>query len=509
MRRPRRILALSAALVALAVVGCGGEDDDASGPLDEALSYMPAKAPFAVAIDTDLEGDQIEAVDSLLAKFPLGVESVEEALAQELAGGEENVDFEKDVKPLLGNPFVVGATDVASFTDDAEDDDFVAAIQVKDTDALDSLIDKTGPTEQGEQSGATVYEDDGTVFAVKDDMVIFAGSEELLAESLEHAEGDEHLDAETFEQGLDGLPESGLARVYADIGAIIASDPDTRDARKVPWVSALETLGLTASAADDGVEVEFNLRTDGEDLSDADLPIAPGDESPGVIEREGEIGFGIRDLAQIVSFGEAAAQSIDPGGYGDYEQAKKTLEEQLEVSIDDDLIGQLTGDLSATVAVDGKFGVRSELRDPAAFEDTLSKLADVLPSFAEGAGFGTVALERPRGGNDFYALAQADGDAVVFGVIDGSFVLANDAVRAGQLVAEQPASVPDAQGAVTMRADAQALANALLEQLGPALGLGGVEGFGARLFTGPLEDLTGSMQSSTDGLRGRISLAVD
>ena len=177
MRRPRRILALSAALVALAVVGCGGEDDDASGPLDEALSYMPAKAPFAVAIDTDLEGDQIEAVDSLLAKFPLGVESVEEALAQELAGGEENVDFEKDVKPLLGNPFVVGATDVASFTDDAEDDDFVAAIQVKDTDALDSLIDKTGPTEQGEQSGATVYEDDGTVFAVKDDMVIFAGSE--------------------------------------------------------------------------------------------------------------------------------------------------------------------------------------------------------------------------------------------------------------------------------------------------------------------------------------------
>jgi len=97
VRRPRRILALSAALVALAVVGCGGEDDDASGPLDEALSYMPAKAPFAVAIDTDLEGDQIEAVDALLAKFPLGVESVEEALAQELAGGEENVDFEKDV----------------------------------------------------------------------------------------------------------------------------------------------------------------------------------------------------------------------------------------------------------------------------------------------------------------------------------------------------------------------------------------------------------------------------
>ncbi|HZN89297.1 MAG TPA: DUF3352 domain-containing protein [Thermoleophilaceae bacterium] len=508
MRRPRRILALCAALVALALAGCGGGDDDAPGPLDEALSYLPEKAPFAVAIDTDLEGDQVEAVDSLLGKFPLGVDSVEGALEEELAGGEQNVDFEKDVKPLLGNPFVVGATNVASFTDDTEDDDFVAATQVKDTDALDALIDKTGPTEQGEESGATVYEDDGTLFAVKDDMVIFAGSERLLTTALERAGGDEHLDADTFEQGLDGLPGSALARVYADIGAIIASDPDTRDARKVPWVSALETLGLTASAADDGVEMQFNLRTNGEDLSDADLPIAAGDESPGVIERDGEIGFGIRDLAQVVSFGEAAAQAVDPGGFGEYEQAKKTLEDQLGVSVDDDLFGQFSGDLSATVAVDGQLGVRSKLRDPAAFEETLSKLADVLPSFAEGAGFGTVALKRPSGGNDFYALAQADGDAVVFGVIDGSFVLANDAARAGQLVAEQPASVPDAQGAVTMRADAQALAGALLEQLGPALGLGGVEAFGARLFTGPLEDLTGSVQSSTDGLRGRISLAI-
>ncbi len=144
-------------------------------------------------------------------------------------------------------------------------------------------------------------------------MVIFAGSERLLTAALERAGGDEHLDADTFEQGLDGLPGSALARVYADIGAIVASDPDTRDARKVPWVSALETLGLTASAADDGVEIQFNLRTNGEDLSDADLPIAAGDESPGVIEREGEIGFGIRDLAQVVTLRRGGRAGRRPG----------------------------------------------------------------------------------------------------------------------------------------------------------------------------------------------------
>ena len=37
-------------------------------------------------------------------------------------------------------------------------------------------------------------------------------------------------------------------------------------------------------AKDDGIDVDFRLRTEG-DLSDADLPIAPGDEAPDVIKR--------------------------------------------------------------------------------------------------------------------------------------------------------------------------------------------------------------------------------
>ena len=495
-------------LACAVTAGCGGGEDESSGPLDAALAYLPAETPFAVAIDTDLDGDQYKAVDELLGKFPLGIESVEDALADQLSGGEQDLDFREDVKPLLGNPFVIGATDAATFTDSSPDADFVAAIQVADKGALDSLIDKTEPSERGEQSGATVYEDDGTVFAVEDDVVVFAGSDRLLNQALERADGDDRLDEEAFEEGLDGLPESALARLYADVGALIASDPDTRVARRIPWVAALRTLGATVVAESDRVDLEFNLRTEGEDLSDEELPIAAGDSAPGVIEQDGEIGFGIRDLAQIVEFSEAAGQAVNPSGYGDYLRGKKTLDRQLGISIDEDLIGQLDGDLSASVAVDGKFGLRSELRDPRAFEETLAKLADVLPAFAEGAGFGELAIEKPKGGNDFYTLAQADGDSVVFGVIGGVFVLANDAERAGELATKEPTPVPDAQGALTMSADAEALANATLEQFGPQLGLGGLEGFGALLFTGPLEQLTGWVLSSTDGLRGRASLSV-
>ena len=229
----------------MALAACGG-DDEQTGPLGSALSYLPKETPFAVAIDTNLDGDQYKAVDSILAKFPIDAPSLKNLLRDELTGEGSNVDFEEDVEPILGNPFVVGATDVTSFLDSGETQDFVAAIKAKDQDALDNLIEKTDPREVGEVAGATKYEDGGTFFAVKDDMVIFAGSSELLDQALERADGDDHLDEETFNAGLEGLPGDAAARVYADLQALIGSSPGGEEARKVEWVGALRTLGLTA-----------------------------------------------------------------------------------------------------------------------------------------------------------------------------------------------------------------------------------------------------------------------
>jgi hypothetical protein len=179
------------------------------------------------------------------------------------------------------------------------------------------------------------------------------------------------------------------------------------------------------------------------------------------------------------------------------------------VSLDDDLVGQLTGNVASTISIDGKFGVRAELKDPRAFERTLAKVANVLPSFAEGAGFGTVGLSKPSRGEDFYALAQPDGDAVVFGVVDDVLVVANDPNRAGQLAGAQPSAVPGAKGSVAVSANAQEIVNALLGEFGPALGLGDLGGLGGALFTRPLGDLTGFMSASSDELRGKFTLAID
>ncbi|HZC12921.1 MAG TPA: DUF3352 domain-containing protein, partial [Thermoleophilaceae bacterium] len=234
MRRLLSTIALLACLAPAALVACGGEEGSATG-LDAGLAYLPEEAPFAIAIDTDLDGEQYDAIDSILAKFPLEVTSVKELLREQLAGDGSGVDFERDLEPILGNRFVMGAID-GSFIHSSTTSDFVAAIEASDMGALEDLIQKTGAKETGEVAGATKYEDDGSVFAVEDDVVVFAGSDELLDQALERADGDDHLDSDTFDEALEGLPESAAARLYADLEALIAADPGTQNARMVEWV---------------------------------------------------------------------------------------------------------------------------------------------------------------------------------------------------------------------------------------------------------------------------------
>jgi hypothetical protein len=499
----RRFVSAIVAAGLLAMAGCGGGSDSGSA-LDSTLAFLPKDTTFAVAIDTNVDGDQYKALAKLLNRFPFG-NQVRDNLLGQLEQSSGGISFNDDVKPVLGNPLVVGAVDPQALSGNSNA--FIVALKAKDKGKLEHLIDKTKPRKAGEASGATLYRDNDTSLAVKDDMVVLANDEALLKQALERADGDDHFGEDAFDEGLNGLPDNALARVYTDVEALLKNDPGSADARRIRWIAALRELGLTVNARDDGLDVDFRVRTEG-DLSDEDLPIASGDEAPPVIRRPGEIGLGIRDLAHVVHFGENAGQSVDPSGFGDYEQAKKTIDKQLGVSLDDDLIAQLTGNVSATVALDGGFGVRADLKDPKEFERTLTKIANVLPSFARGAGFGPVSLTKPRGERGFYSLKRADGSEVDFGVAGDVLVVASDARRAAQLASEQPVDVPGASGSVTMSADAEQLVNNLLKQFGAAFGLNDLGALGTGLFTRPLGDLNGHLSASPDELRGKFSLAV-
>jgi hypothetical protein len=498
----RRLALIAAILVCTALAaGCDG-DESSGGALESSLAYVPPNTPFAVAFDTDVEDDQYRALDDILGRFPSG-DNIGRMLQEEIERSAEGVSYEDDVRPLLGNPFVVSATDPASFVSDSEEEeDFVAAIQVADTDALDGLIEKTGAREDGEVSGATVYQDDGTVFAVEDDMVVLGASRELLETSLERADGDDHLDVDTFERSLEGLPQAALARIYVDLQALIEQEPGGRRAREVEWVGALRTLGITATAADDAIDVDFNLRTESEDLTDEDLPLAAGDEAAQVVRIPGQVGVGLREPSQFVSFFETVFQTLDPQGFGDYETGKRAIAQRFDIDVDDDVFGQLTGDLSVSVAVDGSFGARAEVNDPDAFAETVDRLAEALPQL--GAGLGVTDVAR-RG--SVYEARLADGGRFFFGVRNDVFVAGSGPARAVAMSSQQPEDVSGASGSLVVSADAEQVALQVLRRIAPDLGLGGI--FGAGLLTRPLDELSGSVATSTDGMRGKFSLTLD
>lgn len=497
------IFAALACAVGLAIAGCGGGGgDDAASPLDNALGYVGKDAPFAVSVDTEVRGDQYDAIGQIVGKFPFG-----DSLKDSVRGAveEEGGDF-REIEPLLGNEFVVGATSARAFVSDSDSEDFVGAVQTESADKLQEVVKREKAKEDGEKNGATIYrDDDGDAFATKDDVLIVAGSRRLLENALAQREADDRLTEEDFDKGTEGLPKDGLVRVYGNLQRILRADPDTANARKVKWVNALRTFGASVSFQRDEAKVDFRLTTAGGELTKEDLPFASGSKTPSLIDRAGAIAGGLTDPTQIVEFAERAGAAVDPSGFSDYERGKRAIEQRLDIDIENDLLNQLEGDVAVTFAENGRYGVRAELRDPEAFDRTLAKLGRVLPDLGRGIAGEPLGYAKPKRGGDFYALATADGDSIVYGVVDGVFVLANQARLAAQLSKASTKAVSGARGTVVVNANAELLARQVLGQFEEELG----SGLAGALVTGPLGALTGSMAATEDGVTGSFRLTFD
>lgn len=509
---PRALASLLAvAAVAVPVAGCGSaKKEAAASPLDNALGYVPADSPLVLSFETDPDGAQFRAAKKIVKKFPFAGQ-LEQQLQTRLKS--QSANYDRDLKPLLGNEFVVGATSVKSIAADNAKKDFVGAIQAKDGKKLEAAVEKEKAKQDGEKDGAKIYKGkDGNAFAIKDDVLIVAGTRALLDEALANRGSDDRFTEGDLDKGTEGLPKDSAFRLFTDLQKVIAADPDTADARKVKWVKALRGFGLSASVVDDKVDVDFNLATDPNGLTEADLPIASGDQSPGVVKRAGQIGFGLRDLGQLVKFGESAAQAVDPAQFGSYETAKKTIERRLKLDVQKDVFDQLDGDASISVSPrGGKASVKAEVKDPAAFKATLAKVTNVLPAIIGNSSGATPKIRRSRG---IYSASTSKGK-IAYGLVGDSFVFSDTAAAARRIASASPEKVPGAEGSVAIQADAEQLVTRALGRFSrsgrarqdPGLGLGAA--LGGALFAGPLDDLTGSVKADREGITGKLSLSFD
>ena len=88
MRKLATLTAVALAAAAIAA-GCGGGDSSSSSPLGNALGYLPADSPFAIAIDTD--PDRLDEASDLADKAQ-GGDGQLDALLKQALGDRTGID---------------------------------------------------------------------------------------------------------------------------------------------------------------------------------------------------------------------------------------------------------------------------------------------------------------------------------------------------------------------------------------------------------------------------------
>jgi hypothetical protein len=506
------------------LVGCGGGEGPApSGELDATLGYFPQDAGFIVVLNTDLGSDQLERFDRKIVRPESGGEGIEDLLRG--LATDIQVSWDEDVKPLLGNPLVVGTQSSVELTG------ISAAIQVRDEGKLHDLAEKIpGATREGEAHGAELYEAEaGIAFAIEGDFLVIAQDQDTLLRALEQKDEDDGLSEAELEQSLPDTAEDPLLRARAeidsleDLSGLSRRVPEVERLFTLPWFAALRTLGVTASFEEDDLLVmDVALNTDAAALDEDDLPLATGEESPEVVLRDGEIVSANRDQSRTTVFLLRAARAAFPDSR--FVQAVDDLENELGVDFEEEILKQFDGPSASALGFDGQsFAARSEVRDPDRLREQLRVLAPRLPELVQGLEglrsqglafllllapdavastqpLQDVQVELPDGPDDLYHVSGLTGDGpsdVYFGLIGDVFVIASEEDRARAIAEEPTEPVDGAHGAAVVRVDLREGGRDLLERFGV--------GFSPEVEIG---EVVGSVEASTERLHATLRVEL-
>jgi hypothetical protein len=489
MRRALPLLLILASL-ALVAAGCGSSDTSSGSGFDEALGYVPKTSGVVVAIKTDPDDPQYKDLNALVDKFPFA-STIKSRIKSSVEGS--GTSYEDDIKPALGNDLVVGIPTSGLNAPEGTSTPFILAWKANDD--VDKIIGKNN-RKVGETEGATIYQGSSNYFGVKDNLVVASKDRSLLDTALRTGSSDDGLSEDEFNAALGDLDKDALVRVEGNIQTLLAKDPDAAEALRVPWVKGLRTFGVAASAADDGVTVDFAVKTEG--VTAEQQPLASGPAAAPVVKRPGEVGVGQRGIEQTVKFALDVVNVTDPKSL----LKKDKVGKQLGVDLDRDVIDQLAGNAASSFALDGGVAVRTDLKDAAAFKKTLATIMKNIPKAQRAQGKPVSTIKPGPGG--LYTVTEPGDEPQVVGVIGDKLVIASDEDRAKEFAAQSASPVEGTEGALAFTADPKAIVAEALKRRGNS----GAAALIAPALTSHLEALDGSVQAGADGLRGSVKLAV-
>jgi hypothetical protein len=177
------------ALLAL-LAGCGGNAPEPS-QVPDTLGYVPRDAFFVALVPTDLEGDQWQRFEHLVAPALKGSEF--DTVRKNIAASIPDVNFDEEVAPLLGETLVL-----ATFGP-REDPHGLAVLKTHDADRAQALADSIS---------------NGLAIADGDTLVVqFEGGNHELDAAVDRHEAGSGMDPETFRKQFgDGADDDALVR---------------------------------------------------------------------------------------------------------------------------------------------------------------------------------------------------------------------------------------------------------------------------------------------------------
>jgi hypothetical protein len=317
--------AVLAVVALLAIAGCGGS----SSSNDLAVYASPHSLVYLEA-ELSPSGTSKEDLDALARKIA-GVDNLGELIVSKLeASAEEDgesVDFEKEVRPWLGEKAAIA---FQGFKDEKLSDP-VVAVQTTDTTAAQAFVDRQAresksPYRSGSYEGFEFEvggSEDNAIGVLGDNLVIAEGERGFKA-AVDASRGESLADRDEFEETMDHAVDGSVADAFVDFGNLVTQSGNEIEPSVL---QALKTSGIEPSE----VTAVLSL-VPGADQVEIDLNTAIGSEAPPSGDASEMLGSLPGDaFAAFASsgFGERLGKTLDeldengiPGQLGPHELKK-------------------------------------------------------------------------------------------------------------------------------------------------------------------------------------------
>lgn len=303
MIKTRFVLPVLAALLAIAVAGCGS---DSSGSSSDAGPASLASPGSLVYVEGNLRptGSLKSNVDSV-AKTIAGVDNLGDFIIAELEDSGEGdgkpVDYATEIDPWLGKTAGVA---FHHLEDDGDLSDPLIAVETTDAKAAQGFIDKQA--QRGDDPSKDVsYEgvefkvggpEDSAVGLI-DEFLIIADGEKDFKAAVDAAEGDSLAGEDRFQTAIAAASNGSLADVYVDVGGVLEQSDDRIDpqAQEILQSSGIDPSEATAVASvipgSNQIEVDLSSDLGGEEAPSGDVSELLGSLPAGSVAAFAASGF--------------------------------------------------------------------------------------------------------------------------------------------------------------------------------------------------------------------------